>query len=171
MKTIYKNIFFALLLGVVLSSCVTGNDDNAVLREHEEAIAKTPRVLDLLVNGANQKTRDNQSVWDHFFVNPGDVVTITATIDSGEGAGSSTFNIFRQYYGQVFSQEAAMAVEPLTEMEFEYGAGSTNFSLSYTVPAQDDDGFDFESHNIITITFTSINDLGGAGFSRFYFGI
>ncbi len=166
MKTLYKNMFFAVLLGVVLSSCVTGNDDNTVLKEHEEALAKTPRVLNLLVNG-EAKTRDQLSVWNHFPVSIGDVVTVSATLNSGNGADSSTFTIFRQYYGNLFGQEAAMAVEPLTEMEFDYGAGSNDFSLSYTVPAQDDDGFDFGTENIITITFTSLNNTGGAGFQDF----
>lgn len=157
-----------LFLGVILavSSCVTGNDENAVLKEHEDALAKTPKVTNLLVNG-QAKTRDTQSVWNHFPVNVGDVVTITATFDSGLGASTSAFNIFRQYYGQVFSQEAPMAVEPLTEMEFDYSAGTHEFTLSYTVPAQDDDGFDFEPQNIITITFVSTNNLGGAGFEDF----
>jgi len=166
MKNLYKNMFLAVFFGIILSSCVTGNDNNTVLKEHEEALAKTPRVLNLLVNG-EAKTRDQLSVWNHFFVNVGDVVTVSASFNSGNGASSSTFTIFRQYYGQVFAQEGALPVEPLTEMEFEYGAGSTDFSLSYTVPAQDDDGFDFGSGNIITVTFTSLNDTGGAGFQDF----
>ena len=159
---------YVLLIGITLSitSCVTGNDENDVLKQHEEAFARTPKVTNLLVNGV-AKTRDTQSVWDHFTVQAGDVVTITATFDSGAGANSSVYSIYRQYYGQVFSQEAPMPVEPLSEMDFDYGAGLNEFSLSYTVPSQDDDGFDFEPHNIITITFVAVNDLGGAGYEDF----
>ncbi|HNP20006.1 MAG TPA: hypothetical protein PKL31_16325 [Fulvivirga sp.] len=166
MKSLIKNILILVMCGMMTVSCVTGNDDNAVLREHEEALARTPRVLNLLVNG-QPKTRDTQSIWNHFMVKAGDVVSITATFNSGNGAASSTFTIFRQYYGIAHAQEDPMPVEPLTEMEFDYGAGSSEFSLSYTVPSQDDDGFDFESGNIITITFTSLNDTGGAGFQDF----
>ena len=157
-----------LLFGVLLSitSCVTGNDDNATLRELNEAFAKTPRVTNLLVNGV-AKTRDTQSHWNTFPVKAGDVVTISATLESGVGATASTYTIYRQYYGVVYSQEAPRPVEPLTEMEFDYGAGTNNFSLSYTVPSQDDDGYTFEEHNIITITFESLNDIGGAGFEDF----
>lgn len=166
MKNTYRNLLLIALFGVIITSCVTGNNDNAVLREHEEALAKTPRVLKLLVNG-QEKTRDELSVWDHFPVKVGDVVTVSAVFDSGNGANSSTFTIVRQYYGHFFAQEAPMPVEPLTETDFEYGAGTTDFALSYTVPAQDDDGFDFGPGNIITITFTSLNDTGGAGFQDF----
>ena len=148
MKTI-KYISFALV--IALSSCVTGNDESAVLREHEEALAKTPKVVDITVNGES-KSRDTQSVWNYFYVNPGDVVSIKATFDSGNGASSSLFSIFRQYYGVVYAQEDAKPVEPLTEIDFEYGAGMNDFSLEYTV------------HNIITIKFVAINDLGGAGY-------
>lgn len=165
MKRIYNTLTY-LFIAAIAMSCVTGNDDNEVLRDLEAAIAKTPRVTDLLING-EKKTRDSVSVWHPFFVKAGDVVSVRATINTGEGASSSTYSIFRQYYGQVYGQEAPMPVEPLTEMDFDYGAGATEFTLDYTVPAQDDDGFDFEPHNIITITFSSVNDLGGAGFENF----
>ncbi len=160
-----KNTLTFLLLAAFAISCVTGNDDNEVLREHEEAFAKTPRVTDLLVNG-EEKTRDSLSVWNNFMVNAGDVVTVRATLNTGNEATTSTYTIFRQYYGAIFTQEDSMAVEPMTEMEFEYAVGSHDFSLDYTVPSQDDGGFDFDTGNIITITFSSVNDKGGAGFEN-----
>ena len=157
-------ILLSLFVTASISSCVTGNDDSVVLKELEDAFKKTPRVTDLLVDGV-APSRDSLSNWVHFSVNPGDVVSITAILNTGDGASSSTYTIYRQYYGQVYAQEGPMPVEPMTEMDFEYGAGSHEFSLNYTVPTEDDDGFLFEPHNIITITFISINDKGGAGFT------
>ena len=61
MNKLSKYIAFALI-GFVAASCVTGNDDSEVLREHEEALEKTPRVLNLTVNGETMQ-RDSLSHW------------------------------------------------------------------------------------------------------------
>ncbi len=95
MKNIFKFLIISLFSTVTLLSCVTGNDDSAVLREHEEQIAKTPRVTNLTVDGV-APSRDEQSNWIPFIVNPGQTVIITATFESGNGAASSTFDFSRK---------------------------------------------------------------------------
>ncbi|WP_422361884.1 hypothetical protein [Reichenbachiella sp.] len=159
-----KSLFGFLALALTLGACVTGVDDNVVLNEHNAWLATTPRVTDMLVNG-QEVGRDSLSVWEDVIVNAGDVVSITATFNTGEGAAESTYTIVRNYYGRHFSQEANQIVEGLADSVFTYGSGANQFSLDYTVPAQDDDGFDFDHDNIITISFRSLNDIGAAGYS------
>ncbi|WP_420579630.1 hypothetical protein [Reichenbachiella sp.] len=159
-----KSLLGLLSLVVILSACVTGVDDNVVLKEHNAWLATTPRVTDMVVNGV-EVGRDSISVWEDVIVNAGDVVSITATFNTGEGANESTYTIVRNYYGRHFAQEGNQIVEGLADSVFTYGTGSNQFSLDYTVPAQDDDGFDFDHDNIITISFRSLNDIGSASYT------
>ena len=182
MKNKYKNLLLIALFGVIITSCVTGNDNNAVLREHEEALAKTPQVLDLLING-KEKTRDTLSVWEDIVVKPGDQIAITAKIKSGDGANSSSFYMTRNYYHTATSFEDAsnydadiiedpsiIDLAPLmtgSTAEQTYSSGITDFEFSYTVPSIDDEGFTLESGTHINISFWSLNDTGGAGWVDF----
>ncbi len=182
MKNRYKNLLLIALFGVIITSCVTGNNDNAVLREHEEALAKTPQVLDLLING-QAKTRDQLSNWEDIIVNPGDQVTISAIISTGNGASSSSFFMTRYYYHtntsfadasnydqDIIDDPSIIDLAPLlsgSNAEQTYGAGSTDFSFTYDVPTVDDEGFMFESGAHINISFWSLNDTGGAGWIDF----
>lgn len=162
-----KNIFnLIMLLCVVagLSSCVTGNDDNAVLRELEEQFAQTPRVENLMVDGV-APTRDQTSHWIDFEVDPGQQVNITALFETGVGASSATFNFTRSYYHTAYDEDDAKPVEPMTESDIFVGQGSMEFNFTYTVPALDDDGDEFLPGDHINLTWWSSNDIGGQGFN------
>ena len=163
MKILIQFIPFVLIV-FVMTSCVTGNDDNAVLSELEEQYAKTPRVEEVMVDGVAQ-TRDEQSHWVDFPVSPGEQIEITAIFYSGNDAGSSTFDFSRSYHHTAYDEDDAMPVEPLTEREMMFGEGSHEFTITYTVPTTDDDGDDFLSGDHINLTWWSSNDIGGQGFN------
>lgn len=162
-----------LSMSLVWTGCITGNDDNAVLAELNDQFAKTPRVLNLLVDGKPQ-TRDTQSNWNTFIVNPGDQVVITATMSSGNGASGSTFQFVRSF--STHSNWEQPADNTSSDGKLAFGTGNHEFSFTYTVPTQDDgdpsdpdnivDPADLVSHDIISLTFYSENDLGGQGFEE-----
>ncbi len=161
-----KNTIYILgfLFALSLTSCVTGNDDNAVLREHEEQLAKTPRVLDLTIDGV-APTRDQQSNWMDIVVNPGDQLVIRATYNPGNGATSAEFDFSRGYYHTSYDADDAKPVEPFTDRITTIGNASMEFSFTYTVPTLDDDGDPFVHGDHINLTWWSSNDLGGQGFN------
>jgi hypothetical protein len=165
MKTIYQ-FFFLLFVTACLTSCVTGNDDNAVLRDHNEQLARTPRVLDLTVDGV-PPSRDQQSLWKDFEVSPGQAIMISATLNAGNGASSATFDFSRSYYSTAYDEDEAKAVEPMTDQVINMGSGTMDFNFTYTVPTLDDDGDPFLSGDHINLTWWSSNDLGGQGFNDF----
>ena len=163
MKNIYYFLFMLFSVSL-LSSCVTGNDDNAVLRELEEQFAKTPRVENLSVDGV-APSRDETSHWIDFEVEPGQQINITATLETGVGANSSTFDFTRSYHHTSFDVDDAKPVEPMTEPNISVGVGSADFNFTYTVPTLDDEGESFLSGDHINLTWQSSNDLGGQGFN------
>jgi hypothetical protein len=160
MKYISYLFFFSLLF----ASCVTGNDNNAVLADLEEQFAQTPRVTNLTVNGA-APTRNTESQWIPFTVKAGDQVVIAATFETGNGAASSTFDFSRTFHATTYDADSAKPVEPMTTREMTFGSGANEFSFTYTVPANDDDGDAFHSGDHINLTIWSSNDLGGQGFT------
>ena len=159
-----KYLQYIFLLSILLASCVSGNDDNAVLADLETQFAQTPRVTELQVNGV-APSRNQQSIWIPFTVNPGDQVTITAVFETGEGVSSSIFDFSRTFYSLSYDEDTAQPVEPMTEREMSFGTGANPFSLTYTVPTVDDDGDAFHSGDHINLTFWSNNEIGGQGFT------
>lgn len=161
---IINQLLFLLFIAFGLASCVTGNDDNAVLRDLNEQIARTPRVLELKVDGV-APSRDQTSHWIDFEVSAGQQIAISATLNSGNGASSATFDFTRTYHATSYDAEEAQAVEPMTDQFLNVGSGTMDFNFSYTVPTLDDDGDPFESGDHINLTWWSFNDLGGQGFN------
>ena len=161
-----KNISFLALMLVTLfclSSCVTGNDDNSVLSELEEAFARTPRVLNLAVDGV-APSRNQQSLWIDFEVSPGQTIQITGEYNPGNGALSADFDFSRSYHHTAYDPDDAQAVEPNDERVMTISS-VTPISFSYVVPTVDDEGEPFLSGDHINLTWLSSNDLGGQGFT------
>ncbi len=146
-----------------LSSCVTGNDDNAVLAELEESFARTPRVLNLTVDGV-APTRNTHSIWIDFEVTAGQTIRIVGEYEPGNGALSADFDFSRSYHHTAYDEDDAKAVEPNTERIMTVNS-TTAFDFSYTVPTVDDDGDAFQVGDHINLTWWSSNDLGGQGFT------
>jgi len=167
MNKLSKYIAFALI-GFVAASCVTGNDDSEVLREHEEALEKTPRVLNLTVNGETMQ-RDSLSHWIPVIVKAGDVLEIKAELNTGIGATSSELQFSRYYYHSFTPYGLETGVDSDYELidTQENGSGVTEISYSFTVPATDDDGFDFWPHDHINLAFWTTNNTGGVGYNDF----
>lgn len=159
-----KYISFAVLIVFGLSACVTGNDNNAVLNELEEQFEKTPRVLNLTVDGV-APSRDQQSNWIDFEVTPGQVIRIVGEYEPGKGAVSADFDFSRSYHHTSYDPDDAKAVEPNAERVQSIGRDLTPFDFSYTVPTVDDDGDPFLPGDHINLTWWSSNDLGGQGFT------
>ncbi|WP_115866623.1 hypothetical protein [Marinoscillum furvescens] len=169
MKTNHKLFYIlAAVLLTLATSCVTGNDDNAVLREHEEAFAKTARVTDLKINGV-AISRDSLSHWRYVMVDPGDVLTVSATLITGKGADEASLQVSEYLYSTStpfgLSSDDDADYKLLESMSF--GAGSEAVSLTITVPEQDADGEDFHSGDHINYAFWSWNDLQGYGYNDF----
>lgn len=160
------NYIIIALIGFALSSCVTGNNDSEVLREHEKALETTPRVLNLTVNGETMK-RDSLSNWIPIYVKPGDELNIKAELNTGNGATSSELQFSRFYYHTFtpYGLESGVDTDYLLIDSQENGQGVTEISYSYTVPATDDDGFDFWPHDHINLAFWTTNNTGGVGYN------
>lgn len=158
----------AVVVLILTSACVTGNDDNAVLRAHEEAYAKTARVTDLQINGVDI-SRDSLSHWRYVMVDPGDVLTVTATLEAGKGAEEATLQV-SEY---LFSTSTPFGLTTDDDADFKllesmsFGGGSETVSLTITVPEQDADGEDFHAGDHINYAFWSWNDLQGYGYNDF----
>lgn len=167
MKKTVNYLIYAFII-LFAASCVTGNDDSDVLKDHNDALAKTPRVLDLQVNGQAMQ-RDSLSNWIPVFTKAGDVLTITATLNTGNGATSSDLQFSRYYYSTStpYGLEAGVDADYDLLDAQENGAGTTQLSFSYTVPAIDDDGFDFWEGDHINIAFWTTNNTGGVGYNDF----
>lgn len=157
-----------LVLMLVITSCVTGNDDSQVLADHEAALDRTPRVLELKVDGETMK-RDMQSNWIPIPAVAGDILDITAIMTTGNGALSSNLVISRYYYHSFtpfgLVQGVDLDYQVLDELEF--GIGSFDLSFQYSVPAVDDDTLAFFIGDMINIAFWTTNDTGGVGYNDF----
>ena len=156
-------IIFLLAFQIVMTACVTGNDDNSVLGELEASFARTPRVLNLTVDGVTP-SRDQTSHWVDFSVSAGQTIRITGEFVAGNGAGSAEFDFSRSYHHTAYDAEDAKPVEPNTDRIINVQAGTTAFDFSYVVPTTDDEGEAFLAGDHINLTWWSSNDLGGQGF-------
>lgn len=156
------------LFGILLTSCVTGNDDNAVLREHEQAIAKTARILELEVNGM-EMSRDSLSNWRVIHADPGDQLTITAVFSTGNTASAGNLRVSQYQY----SSATPFAITPEEDPYYSvletmsFGEGEEDISFTIDVPALDVDGEEFHAGDHINFAFWSWNDLEGYGYNDF----
>lgn len=168
MKKGILNIGIAVVCMMILSSCVTGNDDSAVLREHEEAIAKTARVLNLKVNG-QEMSRDSLSNWRYIFANPGDQLNITAEFSAGKAASEGNLRLSQYMYSTVTPFEVTEEEDPYYSVleTVSFGSGSEDISFTIDVPLLDADGEAFHSGDHINFAFWSWNDLEGYGYNDF----
>lgn len=160
----YKFLSLLALMAFMFTACVTGNDDNSILSEHEEALARTPRVLELTVDGV-APSRDQQSHWVDFEVTPGQTIQIRGTYDPGVGAASAEFDFSRSYHHTSYDPEVAKAVEPNTDRIQKIGNTPVSFDFSYVVPTLDDEGEAFIPGDHINLTWWSSNDSAGQGFT------
>lgn len=151
-----------------MASCVSGNDDNDVLREHETALAKTARVLELKVNG-EAMSRDSLSNWRYIYANPGESLTVTGVFSAGRGANTGNLVLSEYQYSTATPFGLTTEDDPyyavLENLTFE--GGSDELSFTVTVPALDADGEEFHSGDHINFAFWSWNDLQGYGYNDF----
>ena len=167
MKILKINITI-VLLSLVFSSCVTGNDDNEVLREHEDAIAKTARVLELEVNGV-RISRDSLSNWRYIYADPGDQLTVTAIFSTGKTASEGNLRLSEYQYSTATPFDITTEADPYYSVleTMSFGSGSENISFTLEVPLLDADGAEFHSGDHINFAFWSWNDLEGYGYNDF----
>jgi hypothetical protein len=158
-----RKLLIVLLTGFSLSSCVTGGfDDNEQLDKLNAGLAKTPKVQSVVVNGA-EVVRDTQS---RRIVNAkvNDVLEFDVDLSSGSGAQLEELEFARiYYYGEEF-QEDPRPVEEDTDGFYEITGKDYNFTFTYTVPEEDDDGFHFDPGYVIQVFFRVKNSLGNYGF-------
>lgn len=161
MKKIFISICF--LSSLALGGCVTGGfDENPQLDARNEALAKAPNINAIFVNGTKLE-RNTQSLR---IVNahPGDVLSISAEITSGKEAELSTLEVTRQYYGN----EDPLPLDPsATSPVIELTGNTYVYDLEYTVPAEDDDGFEFHDGDIILVHMLVGNTAENFGYRSF----
>jgi hypothetical protein len=159
------SIFIAALF--LLSSCVTGGfDENPQLDALNDALAKAPKVNTIFVNGVELE-RNNQSV-RVVEAQVGEILSIDAEIVSGKNATLEQLEVSRQYYWNTQFTEDPHELDPLSnEGLYDITGKEFTFSYDYTVPAQDDDGFDFHPGDQIYVFFRAKNTLDNFGFKAF----
>ncbi|MBL7858568.1 MAG: hypothetical protein JNM57_12840 [Cyclobacteriaceae bacterium] len=151
------------LLALALSACVTGGfDENPQLDWRNEELAKAPKVESISVNGVIVE-RNTQSI-RVVHAKIGDVLEVSAAITSGKNAALKELEVSRQYYGE----EDPQPLDPLSGDGFYDLTGNTFvFDYNYTVPAEDDDGFDFHAGDVILVYFRVRNTLDNFGYKAF----
>jgi hypothetical protein len=158
-----RKLFIILLLAPVLTSCLTGGfDNNEQLDELNAGLKKTPKIEKVVVNGV-EVVRDTQS---RRIVNAkiNDVLEFDVDLSSGSGAQLEELEFARvYYYGEEF-QEDPRPVEGGTSGFYEISGKAYNFTYTYTVPEEDDDGFHFDPGYVIQVFFRPKNSLGNYGF-------
>lgn len=157
------NILIILFSALFLGACVTGGfDENPQLDARNEALAKAPKIEAILVNGAilNRNTHSLRVV----DAKPGDVLTISASIASGKGAELKSLEVTRQYYGE---EDPLPLDENSEDGKYELTGNTHVFDLNYTVPAKDDDGFEFHDGDIILVHMLVGNTLDNFAYRSF----
>ena len=158
-----RNLIIFFLMLVSLTSCVTGGfDNNEQLDKLNSGLATTPKVEQVLVNG-EEVVRDTQS---RRIVEAkiGDVLDFDVHITSGSGAELEELEFARAYYYGEDFQEDPKPVDPETNGFYELTGKSADFTFSYTVPEEDDDGFHFDPGYVIQVFFRVKNSLGNYGY-------
>ena len=146
-----------------MSSCVTGGfDENPQLDAHNDALAKAPKINAIFINGTKLE-RDTHSL-RVIEAHPGDVLNISAEITSGKDAELATLEVTREYYGN----EAPQPLDPAaTSSVIELSGNTYVYDLKYTVPAEDDDGFEFHDGDPILVKMLVGNTTESYGFRSF----
>ncbi len=161
MKRTIAYIFLLSAFG--LSSCVTGGfDENPQLDARQEALAKSPNINAIFINGTKLE-RNTQSI-RVIEAHPGEVLQISADISGGKDAELETLEVTRQYY----ASEDPHPLDPTaTSSVIELTGNTYVYDLSYTVPAEDDDGFEFHDGDIILVHMLVGNSLDNYGYRSF----
>lgn len=165
MTTMKINYIYTLIFcaSIGLSSCVTGGfDENPQLDARNEALAKAPNINAIFINGTKLE-RNTQSL-RIISAHPGDKLNISAEITSGKDAELSTLEVTRQYYGD----EDPLPLDPNASSSVIDLTGNTYvYDLEYTVPAEDDDGFEFHDGDIILVHMLVGNTSDNFGYRSF----
>jgi hypothetical protein len=160
-----KRIFISISALLFLGSCVTGGfDENPQLDELNNAQAKAPKVDEIFVNGELLE-RNTQSV-RVVDATIGEVLSIDAEILSGKDAELVELEVARQYYWNN-GPEDPLPLDGSTSGFYAITGKEFTFSYDYTVPSEDDDGFDFHPGDQIYVYFRVENSRGNYGFKAF----
>ncbi|HEX5167795.1 MAG TPA: hypothetical protein VFW11_01375 [Cyclobacteriaceae bacterium] len=158
-----NKIYYLLLIGFGLSSCLSGGfDENEQLDELNNELAKAPKVESISVNGA--VVERNQQSRRVIEAKTGDVLNFDVKLTSGKGATLEELEFFRVYYYLEGFQEDPKPVDPNTQGVYPISGAQFDFTYSYTVPEEDDDGFHFDPGYIIQVYCRAKNSLGNYGY-------
>jgi hypothetical protein len=158
-----NKIYVLLLLAFGLSSCLTGGfDENEQLDELNGELAKAPKVETIMVNGAEvERNTQSRRVID---AKIGDVLNFDVALTSGKNATLAELEFFRVYYYTEDFQEDPQPVDPTSNGIYPITGDEFDFTYSYTVPEEDDDGFHFDPGYIIQVWFRVRNSIGNYGY-------
>jgi hypothetical protein len=158
-----RNICLIIILALSLSSCLTGGfDENPQLEELQNALDKAPKIESLKVNGTEvERNTQSRRIVE---AKVGDVLNFDITVASGSDAELEELEFSRvYYYGEDF-QEDPKPVNPDTNGFYEISGSTYNFTYSYTVPTEDDDGFHFDPGYVIQLFVRARNSVGNYGY-------
>jgi hypothetical protein len=156
-----RNLILFIIIGMGLSSCLSGGfDENPQLEELEEALKSAPKIESLKINGTEVQ-RDTQSR-RIIEAKIGDVLDFDVTLNAGAGVLEELEFSRVYYYGEDF-QEDPKPVDPNTGM-YQISGATYNFTYSYTVPEEDDDGFHFDPGYVIQVYLKAKNSVGNYGY-------
>lgn len=160
------NLLLYIVLVITMNACVTGGfDENTQLDERNDALAKAPKIESISINGSLLE-RNTQSL-RVVEAKVGDVLSISASITSGKDAELRDLEVARQYY-EFDLTEPSMPLDPnAADAVYEVSGNSFVFDLNYTVPAQDDDGYDFHPGDVIYVYLRASNTLDNYGYKAF----
>lgn len=155
-----------LCIAFSVSACVTGGfDENPQLDDVNNALAKAPKINEILVNGTVLE-RNTQSV-RVVEAAIGTELTIEAEILSGKSAELTELEVSRQYYWNTTFTEGVQPLDGSTDGFYDITGKSYTYSFQYTVPDVDDDDFDFHPGDQIYVYFRALNDRGNYGYKAF----
>jgi hypothetical protein len=161
-----KRIIIFISAFILLSSCVTGGfDENPQMKGLNDALAKAPKIDEIRVNGAEVE-RNTQSV-RVVEAAIGTVLNIEAEILSGKSADLTELEVSRRYYWNTTFTEGVQPLDGETDGFYDITGNTYTFSFEYTVPAADDDDFDFHPGDQILVYFRALNDRGNYGYKAF----
>lgn len=161
-----RRIFILISLSILLASCVTGGfDENPQLDDLNSALAKAPKIEEIRVNGTVLE-RNTQTV-RVVEAAIGAELNIEAEVLSGKSAELTELEVSRQYYWNTNFTEAPHPLDEGSDGFYDITGKSYAFSFQYTVPAEDDDGFDFHPGDQIYVYFRALNDRGNYGYKAF----
>lgn len=158
-----NKIYVLLLIAFGLSSCLSGGfDENEQLDELNDELAKAPKVESIMVNGnlVERNTVSRRVIEAKI----GDVLNFDVTLTSGRDATLEELEFFRVYYYLEDFQEDPKPVDQTSSGIHPISGTEFDFTYSYTVPEEDDDGFHFDPGYIIQVWFRVKNSIGNYGY-------